>query len=174
VPEEPSRIRVRTWRQLKSLGALYPQMSFCVLPDSPAIRRKIEQLAASLKDYGPKIMLEARATQSTYLRTLVTLFKEEIDKEYRELTEECEEFLEEIKKNLDTGNITQTEVSELEEALDGLQRWFTKIKSRDFTGSAVENQTRLLLKRCENALLNFSERAEPRRIAETSARGVRR
>jgi len=170
VPEEPSRIRVRTWRQLKSLGALYPPLSFCVLPDSSEVRRRVERLATDLRGFGPKIIMEAKATNPAYLRTLLALFREDIDKEYRELAEECEEFLDEIKRNLRTGNVTQTEVSELEEALDGLERWFTKIKVKDFTGSTVEGRTRLLLKRCRNALLGFSERAEPTGVA-SSVRG---
>jgi len=169
VPEEPSRIRVRTWRQLKSLGALYPQMSFCVLPDTPETRERLQSLAANLKDYGPRMVLEAKATSPAYLHTLLTLFKEEIGREYRELAEECEEFLQEIKRNLSTGNVTQTEVIELEEALDGLERWSSKIEAKDFIGSAGERRTRLLLKRCRSSLLNFSERAQPRRVAETPA-----
>lgn len=172
VPEEPSRIRVRTWRQLKSLGALYPQMSFCVLPDSSEVRRRVEHLASDLRGLGPKIILEAKPTNRAYLRTLLALFREDIDREYHELAEECEEFLDEIKKNLNTGNVTQTEVSELEEALDGLERWSMKIIVKDFTGSALEGRTRVLLKRCRNALLSFSERAEPRGVAASSVRGV--
>jgi len=119
-----------------------------------------------MKDYGPKIILEAKATNKTYLDTLLTLFKEDVEKEYRELAEECDEFLEEIRKNLRTGNVTQTEVSELEEALEGLERWFTKIKSKDFVGSKAEGKIHKLLNRCRSTLLSFSEKAQPKRVSE--------
>ena len=166
VPEEPSRIRVRIWRQLKGLGALYPQMSFCILPNSAAIRSRLRDLASTMEDYGPKIILEAKTTNKPYLDTLLTLFKEDVEKEYQELAEECDEFLEEIKKNLSTGNVTQTEVSELEAALEGLERWSTRIKSKDFIGLTTERQIHKLLNRCRNALLSFSEKAQPKRMSE--------
>jgi hypothetical protein len=166
VPEEPSRIRVRIWRQLKGLGALYPQMSFCILPDSMAIRSRLRDLASTMKGYGPKIILEAKTTNRSYLDTLLMLFKEDVEKEYHELAEECDEFLEEIKKNLRTGNVTQTEVSELEEALEGLERWLTRIKRRDFIGSTAEGKIHRLLNRCRSALLSFSEKAQPKRMSD--------
>jgi len=174
VPEKPSRIRVRTWRQLKALGALYPQMSFCILPNSTETRSRLGELASSLKDYGPKLILQAKATNRAYLETLLTLFKEDVEKEYQELAEECDEFLGEIKKNLSTGNVTQTEVSELEEALEGLERWFARIKARDFVGSAGDVKIRRLIKRCGNALLRFSEKAQPVRKSEVPGRKVKK
>ena len=166
VPEKPSRIRVRIWRQLKGLGALYPQMSFCILPNSSEVRSRLGDITSSMKGYGPKIVLEAKATNKTYLGTLLALFREDVEKEYRELAEECDEFLEEIRKNLRTGNVTQTEVSELEEALEGLERWLIRIKSRDFVGSTAEEKIHRLTNRCRNALLSFSEKAQPKRMSE--------
>jgi len=166
VPEKPSRIRVRIWRQLKGLGALYPQMSFCILPDSMAIRSRLRDLASTMEGYGPRIILEAKTTNKPYLDTLLTLFKEDVEKEYQELAEECDEFLEEIKKNLRTGNVTQTEVSELEAALEGLERWLTRIKRRDFIGSTTERKIHKLLNRCHRDLLTFSAKAQPKQMSE--------
>jgi hypothetical protein len=163
VPEKPSRVRVRIWRQLKALGALYPQMSFCILSDSAETRSRLGELASSLKDYGPRLILQAKATDRSYLQTLLALFREDVEEEYQEIAEECEEFLGEIKKNLSTGNVTQTEVSELEEALEGLERWFAKVRARDFVGSKGDVRIQRLIKRCGNALLRFSEKAQPMR-----------
>ena len=174
VPEEPSRIRVRIWRQLKGLGALYPQMSFCILPDSAANRSRLQEITSSLKDYGPKLILRAKATSGPYLHTILTLFKEELQREYRELAEECEEFLDEIDKNLSGGNVTQTEVSELEEALEGLERWFTRINAKDFVRSGGDVRVQRLIKRCHNALLSFSEKAQPMRKSEMPGRRARK
>jgi len=136
-------------------------MSFCVLPDSLEARSRLRDLTSAMKGYGPRVIFEAKPTNRAYLNTMLTLFKEDVEKEYDEVVEECNEFLEEIKKNLRSGNVTQTEVSELEEALEGLERWFTKIKSRDFTRSAAKGKIRRLLNRCHRALLSFSEKAQP-------------
>lgn len=174
VPEEPSRIRVRLWRQLKGLGALYPQMSFCILADSPRTRSRLDALASSLKTYGPRLILQAKATNRAHLQTLLALFKEDAEKEYRELAEECDEFLDEIRKNLNSGNVTQTEVSELEAAIDGLERWFSRIKARDIAGSGGDLRVRRLLTRCHDTLLSFSDKAQPKRIGEAPTRRMRK
>jgi hypothetical protein len=92
--------------------------------------------------------------------TLSELFKEDLEKEYRELIEECNEFLEEIRRNVAAGNITQTEVSELEEALDALERWFAKIRGKDFLRSSAQQRIDRLIVRCRRALLGFSEKAQ--------------
>src|SRR6476469_5279600 len=34
VPSEPSKLKVRVWREFKKLGAIYPQMSLCILPNN--------------------------------------------------------------------------------------------------------------------------------------------
>jgi len=160
VPDEPSRIRVRLWRQLKGLGAIYPEMSFCVLPDSKRIRSHLETLTIGLQEFGPYLTLEAKGMDKRDNGTLSELFKEDLEKEYRELIEECNEFLEEIRRNVATGNVTQTEVSELEEALDALERWFAKIRGKDFLRSSTQQRIDRLIVRCRRALLGFSEKAQ--------------
>ena len=160
VPDEPSRIRVRLWRQLKGLGAIYPEMSFCVLPDSKRIRSHLETLTSRLQESGPYLVLEAKGTGQRDNNVLSELFKEDLEKEYRELIEECNEFLEEIRGNVATGNVTQTEVSELEEALDALERWFAKIRGKDFLRSSAQPRIDRLIVRCRRALLGFSEKAQ--------------
>ena len=160
VPDEPSRIRVRLWRQLKGLGAIYPEMSFCVLPDSKRIRSHLESLTLGLQEFGPYLVLEAKGMDKRDNDTLSELFKEDLEKEYRELIEECNEFLEEIRRNVATDNVTQTEVSELEEALDALERWFAKIRGKDFLRSSAQERIVKLIVRCRQALLAFSEKAQ--------------
>ena len=162
VPDKPSRIKVRIWRQLKALGAVYPQMSFCILPDSGAIRSRLKDLTSNLEAHGSPLVLRAKPVEASHSRALLNLFKQDIEKEYRELVEECDEFLDEVKKNLATGNVTQTEVSELEEALEGLERWFTRIKARDIAKPRTRLKVRRLLAHCHDALLTFSEKAQPK------------
>lgn len=162
VPDKPSRIKVRIWRQLKALGAVYPQMSFCILPDSGAVRSHLKGLTSILQLYGAPLVLRAKPVEASHSQGLLKLFKQDVEKEYQELLEECDEFLDEIRKNLATGNVTQTEVSELEAALEGLERWFTRIKARDIAKPRTRLKVRRLLAHCHDALLNFSEKAQPK------------
>ena len=162
VPDKPSRIKVRIWRQLKALGAVYPQMSFCILPDSGAVRSHLKDLTSILQLYGAPLVLRAKPVEVSHSRGLLKLFKQDAEKEYQELLEECDEFLDEIRKNLATGNVTQTEVSELEAALEGLERWFTRVKARDIAKPRTRLKVRRLLAHCHDALLTFSEKAQPK------------
>ncbi len=168
VPDEPSRIRVRLWRQLKGMGALYPPFSFYIVPDSPDVQSRLGELVSTVKSYGPLTLFKAKALSRKYLETTYSLFEEDFEKEYRELHEECEEFLDEIKNNITTGNITPTEVSELEELLHGLERWYSKIRRKDFISTSGPLVAEKLLNRCHRSLLSFSERAQPKRVGKVS------
>jgi len=44
VPSEPSRLKVRLWRELKRMGALYPQLSICLIPDNNDNRKRLEAI----------------------------------------------------------------------------------------------------------------------------------
>ena len=151
---------MRLWRQLKGLGAVYPEMSFCVLPDSKRVRSHLESLTSGLRESGAYLVLRAKATDQRNNNVLSALFKQDLEKEYRELVEECDEFLKEIRENVATDNVTQAEVSELEEALDALERWFAKIRGKDFLRLSAQGRIERLIVRCRKALLTFSEKAQ--------------
>ena len=44
--------RVRVWRKLRSLGALYLHQSVCLLPDREPVRRQVQRLLASVRADG--------------------------------------------------------------------------------------------------------------------------
>jgi Zn-dependent oligopeptidase len=136
-------------------------MSFCILPDSKALRSQLTNLRSQVQSYGPSLTLQIKGVSNSDSKKLFQLYKDDVDREYRELLEECKEFLDEIKNNLASGNVTQTEVSELEESLEGLERWFAKIKGRDSGRSQIRANIERVMRRCHSALLRFSEKAQP-------------
>jgi hypothetical protein len=55
----PAAARVRVWRKLRSLGALYLQQSVCLLPAREPVRRQVQRLLASVRaDGGTARLLE--------------------------------------------------------------------------------------------------------------------
>jgi len=48
VPSEPSKLKVRVWREFKKLGAIYPQMSLCILPNNDENIVKLDEIVVSL------------------------------------------------------------------------------------------------------------------------------
>jgi flagellin-specific chaperone FliS len=71
---------------------------------------------------------------------IMDMYREERDKQYEEIVEECQEFVDEIDLNIRNNKLTQEEVDKMEEVLDGLYRWFNKVLSLDW----VETTTKIL------------------------------
>ena len=63
---------------------------------------------------------------------ILNMYRKERDKQYDEIVEECEEFIDETELNIKNNKFTQEEVEEMEEVLDGLFRWFNKALSLDW------------------------------------------
>ncbi len=57
VPSEPSRLKVKIWREFKKLGALYPQMSLCILPNNEQNAKKIDDISNMIISEGKIIKI---------------------------------------------------------------------------------------------------------------------
>ena len=157
VPDKPSRIKVGVWRKLKRLGGLYHRFSVCILPNTPEIVELLKEILDEIRKYGIASALIANPLEEKDIEAFLTLFKLEREKEYNEILEECQEFIEEIEKNLETGNVTQEEAEELEEMLEALKKWFKKVSARDWSDSEAKRQVEEAIQKCENALIRFIE-----------------
>ncbi|MEM0226037.1 MAG: hypothetical protein QXF46_04115 [Thermofilaceae archaeon] len=156
VPEEPSRFKVRIWRKLRGLGGVYPRLSLCLLPDTREVREALEGVVREIREHGTAIVLEGRAAggeDALQLRSVLAALKE---REYREILEECDEFLNEIRENIEKGNVTQEEAEELEEILEALEKWYQQVRSTDWIGVQAGSEVEKKLKECEKALEEFT------------------
>ena len=158
VPSEPSKLKVRIWREFKKLGAVYPQMSCCILPDNSESKEKINEISKIILDNGMLIKISTSEFNEKEHNKVIRLFRKERDKQYDEIYEECEEFIEEINLNIQNKKFTQEEVEEMEEVLDGLNRWVEKVLSKDWIKTST-NIIRLkeCLKKCQQSMDNFAE-----------------
>ena len=165
VPNEPSKFRVKVWRDLKSQGALYPPMSFCVLPYSPNIMPKLREIRSEVADIGSFLVLQAKGFEQPDEKLLKSLMIKQTESQYRELLEECQEFLDEIKSNINQKVFKDEEIQELDESLDGLKRWFGKIQSLDKQDDSprVRSMVKQLLDRCHKELDSYAAKVEKRK-----------
>ncbi|NHV96540.1 MAG: hypothetical protein HA494_01945 [Thaumarchaeota archaeon] len=167
VPNEPSKLRLRVWREMKKAGALYPSFSFCVLPKTAKSMEHALNVKNKIKEYGKAVILEAKAISEEDHNTIITLFQTEREKQYEEILEECQEFIQEIENNIASQKLTDEEVEEMEESLEGLERWFERIRTIDwFTGSPSREKVEKALGECRDALANFAERAQTKRLTQ--------
>jgi len=161
IPNEPTRIRVKFWRRLRSLGALYHKMSVCILPNSEHVLGELDELKKELGKFGKVIVLAGSGMTLANDKVISGLFERDRRREYDEIIEECREFLEEIRTNIESDNIKQEEVEELHESLEALKRWFSKVERKAFNPSKARRSAQSMIARCERALLAFAEKSRP-------------
>ncbi|MEM2217795.1 MAG: hypothetical protein QXY49_00950 [Thermofilaceae archaeon] len=155
IPEKPSKIKVGCWRRLRRLGGMYPRLSLCVLPDTKEVRETLSVVLDEIRKWGTAIVLEGKPlseVDTSQLRNALASIKE---REYKEILEECNEFLSEIKENIDKGNLTQEEAEELEEILEALNRWYEHVHNSDWLEMRASEEVEKKLKECEKALEEF-------------------
>jgi len=158
VPSEPSKLKVRVWREFKKLGAIYPQMSLCILPNNDENIVKLDEIFRLILSEGKFIKITTNELDKNEHDKLLEMYRKERDKQYDEIVEECQEFIDENNLNIKNNKFTQEEVDEMEEVLDGLYRWFGKALSLDWIDESPKIlQLRELLKKCQESMDNFAE-----------------
>lgn len=156
VPNSPSKIRVKFWRKLKKMGAIYPPYSICILPDNHTARKKVKTIRKEIEKHGFAAIFVAKGEKDVDEINITKMFEEERKRELNEILEECDEFIKEIQYNIENDNMTVEEVEELEESLEGLNRWYEKVISRSI--SKVGDRTvEEALRRCSEMLNSFTE-----------------
>ncbi|MFD0680021.1 MULTISPECIES: Chromate resistance protein ChrB [unclassified Paenibacillus] len=159
VPSEPSTLRVRVWRTLKSIGAYYLQQSVCVLPLTADIQGKAKKLQNLISNnHGEVLLLEVEQFSNVTEEQMVSSFKQQRQIEYREFVESCDAFLEEIVKETSMGKFTYHEVEENEVELIRLKRWHRKILKRDFFQTEYTTKSQKKLDDCITSLKHFTDR----------------
>ncbi|MEK2479276.1 Chromate resistance protein ChrB [Streptomyces noursei] len=156
----PTATRVRVWRKLRSLGALYLQQSVCLLPDREPVRRQVQRLIASVrKDGGTARLLTVAVTDGAEYAQLVAEFNEARDAEYAEVVERAPELLAELEQETARGRATYAEVEESEADLERFEKWLAKIASRDYFEAPGGAAAREAVEHCRTALAAFEDAA---------------
>ncbi len=158
VPSEPSSNRISIWRELKRLGAYYPQQAVCILPGRSAIRDQIGEIRRRVSDMGgTDTYLEIPYVPVEQHTELVDAFLELAGKEYAEIIEECEsKFVKEIEFERFRDNYTFEEAEEIHQDLEKIQRWFDAVTARDWFDSPDRSEAHRWVKEC-GALLEAFE-----------------
>ncbi|GAA4838230.1 hypothetical protein GCM10023310_14950 [Paenibacillus vulneris] len=156
VPSEPSTLRVRVWRTLKSLGVVYLQQSVCAAPDTAEVRKKIQSLTKLIEaSEGEALLLEVRQFSALTEEELIGMFNRQRTAEYEEFLEGCRHFVQEIETETLKGKFAYHEVEENEAELGKLKRWHKKIAKRDFFSCAASVEAVKMLDKCERTFAAF-------------------
>lgn len=158
VPAEPSTVRVRVWRTLKSIGAFYIQQSVCVLPLTLDTKKTIAQLQGLItENHGEALLLEVKQFSNLTEEQMISSFNQQREAEYKEFLEGCTAFQQEIERETELQKFTFHEVEENEAELIRLRRWYRKIFKRDYFRSECSTESAKELDKCEMSLRRFTE-----------------
>jgi DNA-binding transcriptional regulator GbsR (MarR family) len=147
----------------KRLGQSTPPSLFAFCQTQTKTMKHALNLKNKVKEYGHVIVFKAKAVSEEDYNTIVNLFQVEREKQYKEILEECHEFLQEIESNITGQKLTDEEVEEMEESLEGLERWFERVKAIDWISvSPRRKEVEKALEKCKDALTDFAERAQAR------------
>lgn len=168
VPQDPSGRRTYVWRQLKQLGSIYLQQAAAILPDRPAVRGPLFDLAAWIRNVeGEASLLETTSPDAAWERDLIARFNTARDDEYAELMENVERLEDELARESRRGKFTFAELEDNESDWEKLERWMARIKARDFFTTPGQAAAHAAMGRGRGALNIFAE-------AVYAAQGVER
>lgn len=156
----PAATRVRVWRKLRSLGALYLQQSVCLLPAREPVRRQVQRLLVSVRaDGGTARSLTVTVDDAAEYTGLVAEFNAGRDAEYAEVVERAPQLLAELQKETARGRATYAEVEESEADLERFDKWLAKIAARDYFAASGGPAACQAVERCRSALAAFEDAA---------------
>ena len=149
-------LRVRVWRELRKLGAVYLHNSVCLLPDRPAVAATVQMLVRRVRDGGGRArVLHTRLLDPAEESAIIAEQIADRDREYHEVVERTVAFLDEIATESSRGNATYTEVEESEADLDRFERWLASIVARDYFGATGRAGADAAVQRCRDLLADF-------------------
>jgi hypothetical protein len=157
VPSEPTRLRAAVWRRIKSLGAIYLQNSAAALPRSLAAQRALRKLRSEILDMsGTAVLLSCDVLAGE--QEIRSAFQAARDDEYEEITDKCQDFLAEVKKEYTANHFTYAELEENEVDLAKLKSWLDRVRQRDVFGAAGRQAAEQQVTECEQVLEAYAAR----------------
>ena len=133
VPQEPPGRRTYVWRQLRQLGAVYLQQAAAILPERADLRAALEALGQRIREHGGEVSLLATVSpDSEWEADTLARFNQARDAEYAEIVENVERFEDEIRRERNKGRFTFAQVEDVEADWEKVQRWYERIRTRDF------------------------------------------
>ncbi|WP_028926336.1 Chromate resistance protein ChrB [Pseudonocardia acaciae] len=166
----PASLRVRVWRKLRSLGALYLQQSACLLPARAEVVREVRRLVDRVhRQGGSARVLHMAFTDPSEERAVIAELNAARDAEYAEVLDRLPSLRRELADERARGNLTYAEVEESEADLDRFRAWLAKIAARDYFTAPAGASARDALEQAAADLAAFEQaalQAETRSPAE--------
>jgi len=160
LPAEPSRKRVAVWRRMRKLGAVYASEGFWFLPETPALRKAIDDVLREVgSEGGTSWGFRSEALVPEQEDDLRRRFNGARAEEYAEIGRQCDRFLAHIRRETESNHFAFATIEELEQDLEKRKRWLGQVRERDVLDAGGREPAEEQLKACRLALDGFAEAA---------------
>ena len=157
VPPTPSSLRVRTWRRLRSLGAVALKRSAYLLPDTPDRYEDFQWLAQEIqRQGGDATLIRVQQIENVTFDDVLRLFHEPRDHDYRQLALRYRKVLQSLEKKSASAS------ARVQDELVRLAKDHQRIRDIDFFGAPGGAEVR----RLEEAIAMRTRRPETIRREE--------
>ena len=139
VPPNPSSLRVRVWRRLRTLGAVPLKRSAYLLPDTPQRYEDFQWLAQEIqREGGEATLIRVQQIENVSPAEVLQLFHEPRDQDYRRLAVRYRKALQSLDRKSAAGNIR------LRDELARLAKNHQQIREIDFFDAPGGTEVRRL------------------------------
>lgn len=141
VPNQPSALRVATWRALKHVGAVLLSPGLYALPDAPQNQDLLGDLSARIvSGGGVAITLSAEALTGEDQRSLELKFEAARHDEYRQVIKSARKLYAHVEQEERDHDYRFAEVESLEEELNKVRRQLALVRERDSLGLTIAHE----------------------------------
>ena len=174
LPQQPTSLRVRTWRKLQKLGAVSVKNSVYVLPFDEKTHEDFQWLTQEIEAAaGSAAVFRAGSVEGATDVEIIGSFRQARDEEYAKLTAELDGLTGAVREQKRGGHLSPGRLSSYEAELDKLHAELERISSTDFFDAKGRTAAQAAYERCQKALRAAQSRDRARRLHSEDAARVR-
>ncbi|MCD1294196.1 hypothetical protein CUJ83_04200 [Methanocella sp. CWC-04] len=142
---------------MRAVGAISIHNGVWVLPHSSKSEQFMNELRSYVNDHeGNASIFIAKAFGSEIEAGLIDTFIKNIDQDYVEFIDKCDDFLKELETEIEQKKFTFAELDENEEELHKLTSWLRKIRARDYFNNKKSQDAASAFDSCRQRLQTFA------------------
>lgn len=151
-----SKDRVLVWRRSNELGVTPIIRSVFALVDGKEGRLKAEVLAKLIEEKGGQAWIfNSESYNAEDKKSIDDAMKNRVESEVKEFLEECDEFIEDVLKELKEQEFEFYEMEELSDDLHKLERWKTKLIEKYPSVTGLYTRLDEKLEKCRKLMKTF-------------------
>jgi len=163
LPQKPTKLRVRIWRKLQTLGAISIKNSVYALPFNDKTNEDFQWLKKEIEAIGGEAnVFRAGAVEGATDTEIISLFRQTRNEEYSQLIEVLDSLVEAIKEQNQSGNLTALRISHYEIELTKNKQELERISATDFFNAPNKSKAVKSYEHCQKVLQDFQSTFKPK------------